>query len=380
LSYIRESHAITAGIMAFRGEIPVSHGSVSAINQVYHKSLVAKDGEIHHRIRTVVRSFADFDEYTGAIRGALARIGDNRLAAERRYPLDQVCTLSSGYDSPAVAVLARDLGLRRVYTSRSSNSNVPKFISRAAAVDDGTPIAMCLGLDVHYLNPPKNCIGSEEIFFSASGTSCPELVFHRLFRDIHDQGAPAVLYSGYYGDTIWGLGTDPLLRDGEMRWPAISGLALSEARLWAGIIHAPLPFLYARSIESVFRISHSQEMKPWRLGVAYDRPIPRRIVEEAGVPRGFFGRRKKAVVQQYRIPYNADLRREFFAFARSRGVPGYKLRGRVLMDKILSSIRPSNAEQSVLLHHWSVEQLLRRYRNALEAEGVSIASLALALR
>ena len=33
-------------------------------------------------------------------------------------------------------------------------------------------------------------------------------------------------------------------------------------------------------------------MRPWSVGGGYDRPIPRRIAEEAGVPRQHFGQRK----------------------------------------------------------------------------------------
>jgi hypothetical protein len=35
-------------------------------------------------------------------------------------------------------------------------------------------------------------------------------------------------------------------------------------------------------------------MRPWSVGGDYDRPIPRRIAEEAGVPRQWFGRVKLA--------------------------------------------------------------------------------------
>ncbi|MDE5832358.1 MAG: hypothetical protein K2H64_05150 [Desulfovibrio sp.] len=35
-------------------------------------------------------------------------------------------------------------------------------------------------------------------------------------------------------------------------------------------------------------------MLPWTLGNAYDRPVPRRLAEEAGVPRELFGMRKAA--------------------------------------------------------------------------------------
>ena len=35
-------------------------------------------------------------------------------------------------------------------------------------------------------------------------------------------------------------------------------------------------------------------MEPWRVHTNYDRPIPRRIAEEAGVPRELFGNKKRA--------------------------------------------------------------------------------------
>ena len=61
----------------------------------------------------------------------------------------------------------------------------------------------------------------------------------------------------------------------------------------------------------------SPEMAPWRLGNGYDRPIPRRILESAGVPRALFGARKKAVVERRSYPTNPALRRSFFAYLRT---------------------------------------------------------------
>jgi hypothetical protein len=43
----------------------------------------------------------------------------------------------------------------------------------------------------------------------------------------------------------------------------------------------------------VHAISHAPEMKLWDVAAQYSRPIPRRIVEEAGVPREHFGARKR---------------------------------------------------------------------------------------
>ncbi|MGH7793073.1 MAG: hypothetical protein ACREOB_12235, partial [Thermodesulfobacteriota bacterium] len=46
------------------------------------------------------------------------------------------------------------------------------------------------------------------------------------------------------------------------------------------------------SSRAIHPINRSPEMKPWCVVGNYDRPIARRIVEEAGVPRELFGNRK----------------------------------------------------------------------------------------
>jgi hypothetical protein len=43
-------------------------------------------------------------------------------------------------------------------------------------------------------------------------------------------------------------------------------------------------------------------MKPWRIGGDYDRPVPRRLVESAGVPRELYGQNKKAITQPFWLP------------------------------------------------------------------------------
>ena len=64
---------------------------------------------------------------------------------------------------------------------------------------------------------------------------------------------------------------------------------MSEQHLWDGSITVPMPLFGATAWESIHRISCSEEMAPWRLNNNYDRPIPRRICEEAGIKRENFG-------------------------------------------------------------------------------------------
>jgi hypothetical protein len=53
-------------------------------------------------------------------------------------------------------------------------------------------------------------------------------------------------------------------------------------------------------------------MSAWQLDNDYDRPIPRRLLEERGVPRAWFGFGKKAVAQDFESPVGARLRDIFF--------------------------------------------------------------------
>jgi hypothetical protein len=62
--------------------------------------------------------------------------------------------------------------------------------------------------------------------------------------------------------------------------------------LWAGFIHSPIAFFGARQVGAIKAISNSAEMKAWDVGGAYNRPICRRFVEQAGVPHDAFGVRK----------------------------------------------------------------------------------------
>src|SRR2546430_12333834 len=97
---------------------------------------------------------------------------------------------------------------------------------------------------------------------------------------------------------------------------------LSEIRLKSGFGNVAVPALLARGIRDLAALSAAPEMAPWRRGGTYDRPIPRRILEEAGIPPRLFGGRKKAIVRTYSYPMNPALRRAFFADLRDRLRPG----------------------------------------------------------
>lgn len=96
---------------------------------------------------------------------------------------------------------------------------------------------------------------------------------------------------------------------------AQSGYALIEARNAYGVVEYSAPYMFIRSVGSVFKVTNSPEMKPWTLGNNYDRPICRRVLEERGVPREAFGFGKKAVAQDFESPQGKALRELFFSMS-----------------------------------------------------------------
>jgi hypothetical protein len=144
------------------------------------------------------------------------------------------------------------------------------------------------------------------------------------------------LVTGFYGDSIWNpewskLGPDVVRKDA-------SGLGFCEYRLHAGFVNCAPAFWAARQVADVVGISRSDEMSRWVLGAGYDRPVPRRIAEEAGVPRGAFGHTKRAVpkAQPHRDPdfLMPEPKRDYFEWLRSKRA-GLGLRGPVspLLDR-----------------------------------------------
>jgi len=69
-------------------------------------------------------------------------------------------------------------------------------------------------------------------------------------------------------------------------------------------------------------IGASEEMAPWTLGTHYDRPIPSRLAQKAGVPRCDFWQRKKLVASNspFRWPVSSEARASLERFLAGVGI------------------------------------------------------------
>ena len=224
--------------------------------------------------------FTSFSDYRGRLSAALASVFANAGGYE------PAVSLSSGYDSTTVAVLAAEHGCRRVLTfgqgRRTRRSGVD-------TEDSGEPNARRLGMDAQAFDRAAYMSRTDlpEAEFLATGMSGEDVVMS-AYEPCLTRG---LLLTGNQGNGIWRVGGSTRT---DLRRSGLDGASLHEYRLRADFAFVPLPTFGLTQRPSVMAISASDEMKPWSVGGRYDQPISRRIGEEAGLPRGSFAARKHA--------------------------------------------------------------------------------------
>ncbi|MGB7325489.1 MAG: hypothetical protein WBD31_11515 [Rubripirellula sp.] len=247
--------------------------------------VVTKDLKIQIQPRDWPRPGSTFQQYRDQLVDTLDAVMANAQDQGRVRRFDALSTLSRGYDSLAVTVIAKEVGCEEAMTFRDSRSDDPQ-------TDSGEAIGKMLGVNTHvfdrydYLKMP----GLVEAEFMA----CPfgiDVVMAPAEQLLEGK----LLLTGRFGDVAWSSdGTIVLSRFEQPGNWANYGSSMLEFRLRIGFFRLPLPYQFAYHGPDLHRLTMSPELAPWRIGGNYDRPIPRRIVEEAGIPRSWFGQSKMA--------------------------------------------------------------------------------------
>ena len=204
-----------------------------------------------------------------------AGLGANLSSPARSYAITPLATVSRGYDSPAACVIARHAGCRQAVTIVNATSVMPRS-------DDGSAIAARLGMECRRYRHDRSAYRYEETIWAtnvhggALNLSLPEYP-----RPL------CLLFTASYGDKVWDIHPHDL-SDPHGDIDAM----LSEFRLFAGVLHTVVPWWGILDAGQINALGASPRMRPWSVGGPYDRPVARRLVEQAGVPRELFGRRK----------------------------------------------------------------------------------------
>ena len=260
-----------------------------------------------------------YAEYFDLLYGAVGRIVRNAADPARKRTYTPVAACSRGYDSTAAAALASKVGCKEGIAfahSGQAKGHPLMGMSKRLTDDSGAESLRALGMNV----TERDRSGILDIPGHPKAEFYPSFmaVTDTSMRVMEDKLRSSVFFSGRHGERYWG----PTRRCNRKNFREIddcnlSGHALPEFRLRAGFVHLPVPYIGALHGPAIFRITHSAEMRPWTLGVGYyDRPIARRIAEEAGVPRECFGQVKFGGGGQARN-LGADSERDFQDFLRS---------------------------------------------------------------
>lgn len=232
---------------------------------------------------------ADYSEFAGFMFRAVESVIENAAHPGRAHRYRSVAALSKGYDSPAVGALAAHGGCTDGVTFTRSGYRTPGNV--AYVDDDGSEIGHLLGMtvatferaEIHEITEP----GPTELFVN------PYHATERQTQILASAVGGAVFMSGRHGEQFWHL--DPYASQPRLFDPgsvSMAGAASTDMRLRMGYLNFPVPYVLGVFAPALNRISRSAEMAPWRIGGSYDRPLARRLLEEAGIPREAFGQRK----------------------------------------------------------------------------------------
>ncbi len=306
--YFQECHGILEGVKLYPKEFHIIHDELSCFYQVYASNLVISGEGIQQVPRSQQQRIGCFEEYFDLISQALQHLQSNATSDQRSWPFNIYSTLSSGYDSTAVTCLAIDIGASACFTTAPGNT--PK----SRNCENGRRIADFLQLEALLLDPEDEAVSEDEAYYLAPTWDGSEVIFDNMSRYIEKGDRPAVVVTGYHGDKIWDRKTSGKHLGDDIFRGDTSGLNLSEIRLKAGFINLAVPFMFARNARDIVGIANQPAMRQWQLNSDYDRPVPRRIAEQHGVQRDWFGQQKRAVLSYHSTPINKVLRKEFMHF------------------------------------------------------------------
>lgn len=320
-NYKQESLSACMSRNQYNREFTIIHPEIKNFYQVFHENIIYDQGQIEFEYRYKKKTINSYGECLTFINDILKKYRNNYDSDKRRIVLNPFSMISMGYDSTAVSALVKEIGVKSVFIA----SRMKHTIQRVAKVDEvagAKQIAKKLGCNVLFLDNKRKTISEDELYFLSTtypkhnSGAWSEVGLHLMAKYIEDNCNAGVVFSGHHGDSVWDSNI-PDSHLAEVRVPNHPFGFCSEMRLKSGFINIPLPGVLATNIKDIAEITHSPEMEPWRLHNSYDRPIPRRIAEEAGVDRHLFGVEKNWVATMYHLPINSHLRESFFKYLRS---------------------------------------------------------------
>lgn len=279
-----------SGVLSFN-PLLFDDNEVSLYGFYYH-NVVLSNKEMKIIPRENIVKFLNFNSYYRYLLKITKSLISNGSSKHRDMSYAPISTISKGYDSPAVSSIINKLG---------SFNTVTIDVDIYGLSDSGEKISQILNMPCHICKHPlgqtidnlhevkydDDAVGKFGEFIATLGLG-DDLVFLSFDKYLSNKA----VFSGALGDTIWNSNEPPPYG---LPVRIIFGKSLSEYRLRKGFIHIPLPVIGATFPCYIYRINFLRETKPFFIQGNYNRPIPRRIIEESNIPRDFFAIEKNAI-------------------------------------------------------------------------------------
>lgn len=291
LKYETDFNSIMRGIEKYNPHIHVLDldGNPASVTVYYYRNIeIDSRNQCSVTIKKKVVPFADFEDYQNRLTNDMAAMYYNAKDDKRNYKYGVVTMISKGYDAPCCATIVKKIGGDTALTFTAEG----KY-----AEDSGVEIAQKLGYrniierDALAYKKRADCVETEYI---ASGELGAQISFSAFDTEYRGN----LVFCGDRGDSIWDRKSKH--RNNEFHFiDMLSHLGVAERHLWVGYIHVPMPLYGASAWPSLYEIANSTQMVKWWMNNSYDRPIPRRIIESAGIPRECFGVEKRGAGFSY---------------------------------------------------------------------------------
>lgn len=277
---------LSHGIEAYNIRLPTTDGPDIYVMSLRPVAIGLADGEMSWLDPYSAADFTDFRSYADFLKEISTAVCANANDPNRRAKYRPLSLLSKGYDSTAATVLAREAGAKRVLTIMKSQGAFDESFLDDSGIETGRYLGMEVKefpREVKVMREGRPVV--DELW--ATGFPTGDLVYLTMEEEFRR----SVVFSGQHGDEVW---TKGIRLANRFQRIDLMGNSLSELFLRTSTIFFPVPFLGSECQEDIESISRSPEMAKWRIGGDYDRPVPRRLVEEYGVPRDYFGVKKAA--------------------------------------------------------------------------------------
>jgi hypothetical protein len=369
--YTTDIQTITRGLGNYARSIPTQQAEVKV---VYFNNLEYCDGGLEEVDKPdTAPHFTNFQQYSDFLVETAKRLGVNLSSSARAHQVIPIASISSGYDSTAASAIAKHVGCKQAVT-------ITQATSLWRGSDSGEPIAKNLGMDCKGYPRTAAVFPDEVAVWAAEGR--PGLLGWTQY------GYPSpvcLFFTGWHGEKVWDRvdhdHPDPFVRRDT------GSLGFCELRLLRGAIQCVVPFWGFRRSAELKTITLSKEMDPWKTLLDYDKPIARRILEEAGVPRGTFAVRKKNTSHEavFLWPYSPAARKGFAAYLKAFGVytppsilvrfmRGFTHLDQLVSDNLLAKMHldfklrnKMKFKANSLLFQWANSELKALYQKGLKA-------------